>query len=296
MGKTFSSERNDGLILKKGLEPADLLQIQSLEHVCNEYENLKMQLKWSILHNRPANQLNDFLYFADGQLVGYLALFVFSSFEAEVSGMVHPDYRRKGIFTGLLNAAKVECIERNIPKILFICENSSSSAKGFIEYLGAVYSFSEFKMDYMNSGTLEFAAGDVSLRKVKFEDAPMRAEITSICFDIPVENLMDRFTSESYKNDNPLYMVEACGKNVGKIDGAIADEEVIIYGFGILPEYRKRGYGRQALTLFVNELLKEKPAKISLEVECENVNALNLYKSCGFAEVTSYDYYRIALK
>lgn len=43
-------------------------------------------------------------------------------------------------------------------------------------------------------------------------------------------------------------------------------------------------------------ILKEKPAKISLEVACENVNALNLYKSCGFAEVTSYDYYGIALK
>jgi ribosomal protein S18 acetylase RimI-like enzyme len=34
---------------------------------------------------------------------------------------------------------------------------------------------------------------------------------------------------------------------------------------------------------------------IGLEVETENTNAIGLYRSCGFVEITTYGYYNIDL-
>jgi ribosomal protein S18 acetylase RimI-like enzyme len=42
-------------------------------------------------------------------------------------------------------------------------------------------------------------------------------------------------------------------------------------------------------------LLEEHAERIFLEVASENDRALALYKSCGFKEVTVYDYYALPL-
>ncbi|MPN31713.1 hypothetical protein SDC9_179187 [bioreactor metagenome] len=42
------------------------------------------------------------------------------------------------------------------------------------------------------------------------------------------------------------------------------------------------------------EILKEKGAKdIMLQVEAKNSNALSLYKSCGFEETSTMNYYEL---
>ena len=61
----------------------------------------------------------------------------------------------------------------------------------------------------------------------------------------------------------------------------------------ILPDYRGKGYGRELLILAINKLKEFKVKAINLQVETENKNALNLYKSCGFKENYIMDYYRL---
>lgn len=65
--------------------------------------------------------------------------------------------------------------------------------------------------------------------------------------------------------------------------------------FGVLPAYRGRGYGRQLLAQVVTLLASESWKRVLIEVETRNQNALGLYRSCGFREVTTYDFYRVRL-
>ncbi|MBI3966516.1 MAG: hypothetical protein HY329_12860 [Chloroflexi bacterium] len=47
----------------------------------------------------------------------------------------------------------------------------------------------------------------------------------------------------------------------------------------------------QVKTLLASESWK----RVLIEVETRNQNALGLYRSCGFREVTTYDFYRVPL-
>src|SRR5205807_2273524 len=95
---------------------------------------------------RPETQTSDFLYYADGNLVGFLPMFSFNVQEAEFSGMVHPQYRRQGIFTSLFNAAREECQSRGLSKVLLIVPTAAQSGQAFARQLAASYDHSEYKM------------------------------------------------------------------------------------------------------------------------------------------------------
>src|SRR5512139_1707526 len=130
-----------GLEKSYGLSQMQLAQIQQLELACNEFEGLTMKLNWNTLTNRPADQVNDFLYYVDDILVGYLALYGFNQHEAEISAMTHPHYRQQGIFKRLVRAGGLELQQRQVPNFLFICEQESSSGRQSVQALGAVYEF-----------------------------------------------------------------------------------------------------------------------------------------------------------
>jgi len=68
-----------------------------------------------------------------------------------------------------------------------------------------------------------------------------------------------------------------------------------IYAFGVLPEYRGRGIGRQLLTEVCQQLRTEGRTRIALEVETTNATAHRLYLACGFVERTTYGYYALDL-
>src|SRR5881275_2227586 len=110
----MSSTSKQGLIEHRGLDTSELSEIKQLAQLCNQHDGLDLKLNWNILRDRPSDQLNDFLYYADGQLVGFLALFSFNSLEGEISGMVHPTYRRRGIFSALFAAARQEAVRRGL--------------------------------------------------------------------------------------------------------------------------------------------------------------------------------------
>ncbi len=66
-----------------------------------------------------------------------------------------------------------------------------------------------------------------------------------------------------------------------------------IYAFCVLPQYRKRGFGRQMLEQIVKMVRAETQQPITLEVDTTNTNAYNLYRSCGFKETTTVGYYSL---
>ncbi|MBV9227977.1 MAG: GNAT family N-acetyltransferase, partial [Chloroflexi bacterium] len=64
-----------------------------------------------------------------------------------------------------------------------------------------------------------------------------------------------------------------------------------IYGFGILPDYRGRSYGRQMLEETIRTIRSQSQKTITISVDTTNTNALGLYLSCGFEIKATYGYY-----
>jgi len=283
----------DGLVPKKSLNNVELKGIEELETICNRYDNLNMRLNWKTMRERSLDEENDFLYFEDGLLVGYLGMYSFNDLTTEVSGMVHPDYRNMGIFTKLYSTAKEKCKERQIEKMILICEKSSNTGKHFLKSIGANYYSTEYKMEFKKQKIKAKKEYKIKIRKAKIEDASVRADIIRQCFNTELKPQV--FTRGLNDKDQYRYVCEIENKVIGNISASRTNGNINIYGIGIFEEYRGKGYGREMLMLFLEQLMKEQDDNIFLEVACDNDNALSLYKSCGFNEVTGYDYYEITL-
>ena len=108
---------------------------------------------------------------------------------------------------------------------------------------------------------------------------------------------MRKATNEEFNEeeicDSINYLAEIGNKIIGKIRLEICDGQGGIYGFEVLPEFRGKGYGRAILMLSIEKLKEKKTKNIMLQVVVKNENALSLYKSCGFEEIYTMDYYEI---
>ena len=134
------------LIKKHTLTEEEATAIEQLITTCNNYEGLHMRIDVGALRQRPGNEANDFLYYEDGALVGYLYVEGWGGRDREIAGMVHPDYRRRGIFSSLLAAAKDECRQRAVQKLILVCEQFSQSGLAFVQSMKAQLEYSEHEM------------------------------------------------------------------------------------------------------------------------------------------------------
>jgi ribosomal protein S18 acetylase RimI-like enzyme len=285
--------------LKNGLCPAfglDNLQLQQIRELEAAFgTTLNMKLNWDMLTTRATDECNDFLFYANDLLVGFLGLYGFGPKpkEIEITGMVHPDYQRRGIFEQLFTQAKEECMRREAGRILWVVERNSASGITFVKKAGSTYDFSEYRLRFEGQKTPDYPSHGIELRKAAIEDFPTLVEIDMACFGLSLTDAEERFPVEIYES---TYLAVLEAKIIGKIRTTKENRDGGVYGFGVHPEYRRLGYGREILSKAMQILLEEHAERIFLEVASENDRALALYKSCGFKEVTVYDYYALPLK
>lgn len=292
----MSIEKQQGLVKSLGLTQDALADIERLATLCNKHDKSDLRLNWKTLRSRPQNEVNDFLYYENDILVGYIALFSFNPREAETSGMVHPGYRRKGIFTRLFKAAEEECQQRGIPQLLLIVGHTYKAGQAFAKALGARTHHSEHKMELKEPRLPAKFDGRLHFRPAKLEDAAVLAHITEVSFDMS-EGEVDWYSEQALQDPLHRYYVALLDDvYIGKIDVSLSEHEAFILGFGVLPAYRGRGYGRQILAKTVQEILALGQRRVILEVATDNKRALSLYQSCGFRETASYDYYSLDVR
>ncbi|AET67474.1 acetyltransferase [Desulfosporosinus orientis DSM 765] len=282
-------------LFKRGLSDKELQDIRDLENVCCKYDRLNLKLNWSMLTNRSADEKNDLLYYVGNKLIGFLGLYDIEqkSKEIEIMGMVHPEYRRRGIFKELFNAVKQECITRGARRILLITERSSDAGTSFVKSTDAQYSCSEYRMKFDESNVQISPTLGITLRKAESRDYLELKNLDVLCFGSAEEEIENSDADNVYHS---TYVAEIKGKFIGKIGVQMEGNDGYIYGFGIEPVYRRQGYGREVLSLALLKLLSKQVLNVILEVAVKNEKALLLYKSCGFKEITVYDYYEIILQ
>lgn len=302
------------LKLKSNLDQNDYELIHMLEIQCarNDQITLKLELdyKLSDAQNRTADTLisdiNEFMYFNGEELIGYMGICSFGGITQplEITGMVHPEYRRQGIFSKLMELVVAECRKRNAEVILALCDKKSISGQGFLKKISAVYKFSEFEM-YLNHKSYETLEkqqpSGITFRKAVNADASEITRQNMIYFgdDSEEENedSEDRgilLPEEEEKRGMTIYIAEKEDRIIGKVNLQMSDGGTGgIYGLGVLPEFRGNGFGRAILTFGVEKLKDAKATEVMLQVAAENGTALNLYKSCGFQETSVMDYFEL---
>lgn len=284
---------NQSIILKEYINEKDYTAISELSNICTlqDKATLKLELDYRLNSGKDSkntlNNINEFFYYVNETLVSYLSISNFSCNIAEITGMTHPHWRRKGIFRKLFNLAIEECKKRSFSKILLLSDDNSTSGKNFIKAIGGNYDFSEYMMKL--SKKIHFHSTNIlCLRKAENKDAEEIVRQDKIYFNDEKE--IEAF-SVMEENIDDTYMIEVKNNIIGKIRIEYSEDSAYIYGFGILPDFRGKGYGKEALKKSLCLISEKNITDIGLDVECKNSNALNLYKSCGFEEKSVMNYY-----
>ena len=282
-----------GLFPKTTLDIGELAAIRGLADLCERHDDINLRIIWVVLESRSGELANDFLYYADGRLVGFLMLSGLGDHEAEVTGMVHPDFRRRGIFRELVGAARAECERNGTAELVFVADRRSLAAKGFFELLEARLQFAEHRMRLDTPAVVELPSGELTVARATTADAALIATIIATDAGFDATNFGQHVAVNMHQPTYRYYIARLHDAPVGTANIQILDGDAYIYGFVVNAEYRGRGYGRQILAQMIAEIAAERAQPVFLEVETENVPALALYRSFGFRVTNTFDYYRI---
>jgi ribosomal protein S18 acetylase RimI-like enzyme len=290
----LSDTSRHGLYAAPTLSEAELADLRALAGACERHEPIDLRILWEALESRSGEETGDFLYYADGRLVGLLTLDGLGDDEAEGTGMVHPDYRRRGIFRELVGAGRAACERAGTPALLLTADRRSAGARGFAASVGAELQFAEHRMR-IGPPAPAVPASDLAIARAGAADAPDIARIIADDTGLDASNFAQHVADNMRRQSHRYYIARLGGAPAGTLNIQILSGDAYVYGFVVAAELRGRGYGRQILARAIADLIEEHHGQpVLLEVETENTPALGLYRSLGFVETHTFDYYRVA--
>ncbi len=259
-----------------------------------EHDKFRIKAYWHIVQDRLTMEFNDLLYYGDGNLIGYLALFTFSSDEAEMTAVVHPKYRQKGLFKKLLAEAILELKQRYIRYCVWIVPQRSYITSELMQSLGGQYLFSQMEMKAVHDPVPK-ELPEIILRPATTADLPILAQLGSVSFESSFTETLQRFTENLREKNRKAWLASTPEEsNVGKIHVRYEDSQTaFIHDLCIRPEQRGKKLA-MAMILQTMTLLRASGYKnIILDVETHNQGALRLYEQCGFEVKQAYDFWRL---
>lgn len=287
----MSPSEKQGLLKASTLTEVEIAEIAQLIEQCHRHDNLRMRIPLDALARRSGAEIDDFLYYEQGELVGYLYVDSWGQKEKELTGMVAPAFRRRGIFRQLFEAALVEFKARKAESLVLVCEERSDSGHAFARSVKAHQDFSEHEM--VLGEFIERQDFDEQFEMHAAGPDDKNALVQIIATDIGDEDAARQLVEDFYQSpDQRPYLATLAGKPLGCLRLDYNDGSVGIYGFVVHTAYRGRGYGRQMLEYVIRQVYDQGPREIMLEVDTTNHNAIGLYGSCGFHVRTTYDYLR----
>ncbi|WDW09459.1 GNAT family N-acetyltransferase [Priestia aryabhattai] len=270
-----------------------LEDIQKLQSICQQKEKIELKLNFDMLRSRKQNEVNDFFYYENNQLIGFIGLYGFGN-TVEICGMVDPSYRRKKIFSKLFSQALHMCKKREYTEILLNAPGDSISGREFLKKIPCSFTFSEYQMKWVKK-ELEGDNPFVTLRSSLLDtDMKMEMQVDMECFGMSLTEAAAYYEQMKTEEQQNHFIVEYNSQAVGKLRVSYDKSEAWIYGFGILPSYQKLGIGKAALKQVVLQQ-HQLGYDVFLEVEAKNKRALQLYETCGFDSYHVQDYYVYSL-
>jgi ribosomal protein S18 acetylase RimI-like enzyme len=282
-----------------GLPGAALDAIADLEKRVLASDGGRLKLEWGTLRSRPGDQVNDVVWEDDGRLLGFAGIYLFGGSVPEVTGMVDPVARRRGIATALLTEVGAICRERGIARVLLLVPRPSTGGHELAARFGGTLDHSEHAM-VLDGDPLDGPTdARITMRTATPDDAAAVGAILAAAFDWTPDDLPGMLARQTEREQTLL--IEQEGRPVGTVrithDDAVGDDRTVdrggIYGFAVHPDHQGRGIGRDVLRRCCRLLREQGAMRVGLEVAVENEHALGLYTSTGFRPVTTEDYYAL---
>jgi ribosomal protein S18 acetylase RimI-like enzyme len=299
MPTAHNSAQDYRITPRAGLSGDELLQVAALKAICDAEEGLDLKVHPDMQRGDARTTDTIIATTWDGTLVGVCTLDGGS--EIEVCGMVHPAHRRRGLGRALLNAALAACRERSAWRVLVICEDASAVGLALLAAAlpTARLDFKEHRLEVQTPGFIVPAPAPqlaaLVVRVATGDDLDTLAATQAAAFGERKQGIRPGIAADLNDPSYRFYLATLDGTPVSSLKVIFAASRAYIYAFGVVPEQRRQGIGRAVLATVIGRLRNEGWRRVTLEVESENAPALALYRSLGFAPITTYGYYAVAM-
>jgi ribosomal protein S18 acetylase RimI-like enzyme len=251
----------------------------------------RIKLEWTALRSRPADGVHDLLCWDGDRLLGFLGIYGFSRKQPELTGMVDPEARRRGIGRALFDAALPICREQHKRRLLLVVPRSSPGGHDLARAYGMSFDHSEHALTLRERPEPARSDGRIRLRAATTDDIPLLSRLYDDAFHDGGHVDPSRLASDHSRTLLVLRENQAVGTVALAQDGARG----AIHAFVVGSEWRGRGIGGEALRRACLELFDAGAVHVDLEVEVGNDGALGLYTALGFELQATDDYYALTI-
>lgn len=281
-----------------GLSPTALDAVADLEHRVLAVDGGRLKLEWNDLRTRPSDQVNDVLWWEGERLLGFSGIYSFGGKDPEITGMVDPSVRRRGIGAGLLDAVSEICRGRAMAQALLVVPHSSRGGRGLALARSGRLDHSEHALLLEGVPTDGPRDPRVRFRAAGVDDVDAVGEILDAAFNAAPADLPGQLARTSRRERTLL--IELSGRPVGTVrithELTAGTDTGGIYGFAVHPDEQGHGIGGDVLRRCCRLLREEGADRVTLEVAVENEHALGLYTNTGFVPVATEDYYALSTR
>lgn len=269
-----------------------LAKIKKLEAIVHErdltHRDIYLESRFNFDQSMPAF----FLAWQEDQLIGFLSIYADNLEEAEISVIVHPDYRREGVATALIESAKKVIRTFGILSINYISERRFIEDTGYLEKSYYVdWEETEYIMEAREVESKNFVENRISVREAVMEDAREIASFQAEAFDSTFQEAMTYAEGSIGESDHAIYLfTDEEGRIVGSSSVNITDDYYYLFGLAIDPKHQDQGVGTVGVYKMMKLLndLSQRPFRLS--VEKENQHARHLYQKNGFKNISEVIY------
>lgn len=272
-----------------GLSDSAREAIARLEAATVRHDGGRLKLEWGALSSRPPDTVSDVLAWDGDELVGFAGLYAFGSPTVEVTGMVHPSHRGRGIGAALLDDALALAAVRDHHRFLLVVPRESRAAAHLAAVRGGVLEHSEHALVLHGEVTASPSDPSIEMRPATRGDAAEIGRILTAAFGESTEPV------DPVAPSHPTLVATRDGEIVATMRVHLEDDAWGVYGFAVTPALQGQGIGRDMLHRVCVQARGAGAATVHLEVAVDNDRALGLYTSLGFIRATTEDYYELAV-
>ena len=249
---------------------------------------------------------NCMLALQDGAPVGYAMVVPELPIERIVldSG-VHPDYRRGGVGSRLLEWGIARGQELGAQRAHTSVGENSHEAWAFLERHGYTPLRHYWEVRWEGAEIPVRLPKGVSLRTYEDGDAALLADVQNAAFSNQwgynpntAEQVAYKVDMERSSREGVLFLMrgdQAAGFCWTRLDGPPDNRVGIIWMVGVHPEHQGHGLGRIITTSGINHMLRQGVQAVELSVDSANTPARELYLSLGFQKVGGVLWYERSL-
>lgn len=274
------------------LEAHQLKELEQLRALCKKADGSTPNLYPHILE-LPRAFPASLLYYKQKQLVAFLAAYFFYEDAVEISLLVHPLYRRRGIGKELIRTILPLIQSQNFHKLIFSSPAHLNNL--WLTANGYSYMHSEYYMERDDLKPLLDYKKTLTFRTAISEDIPLLCAFDEACFPNKQVDAIERFQHLIDGREYQILLAYENNNPVGKAHLRWQPTGATLSDIAILPTHQGKGLGTTLIAHCINMALSEGKPHLNLDVETHNERALKLYTRLGFITENASDYWSIDL-